>query len=224
MDKHKLAYYTTFCGSDHNAANRIPPTPSHEYDCYFFTNNKNTFEKLKDTKWIPKFIDIEPTDDLVESSMLSKVLKATPESDISLTKYNYLCYMDSKLTYVNDELVLNIINTKFTNDICFVLREHEVHRGSVWVEYNDAINYQERYRVQSDKYKTYIEKQVENGLSDNVTQPHYQTGFIVRDMTNPKTHKIDKIWHEHIQLCGIECQISFYFVKQLFQENIAKCW
>jgi len=43
------------------------------------------------------------------------------------------------------------------------------------------------------------------------------TGFILRknsDMTN----KINEIWFEHIKQCGIECQISFFFIYQMYKE------
>lgn len=223
LSKKKLAYYSIFCGSDNNCANMIPPVPSSKYDCYFFTNNKNTFEKLKHTNWIPKFIDIKPTDDLIESCMLGKILKTMPHKEPSLMEYNYLCFMDSKLNFVSDNVVLNIINTTILNDTCIVFRKHGYIQGSVWNEYTESINYQERYRIQSDKYKSYIELQVKNGLSDNCEQFHLACGFIIRDMTNPKTHEIGETWYDHIQICGIEDQISFYFVKQLFQKYIGNC-
>jgi len=161
---------------------------------------------------------------MIESCLLAKKLKAMPETDCDLLKYDYLCFMDSKLTYVNDEIVLGIINTKFVDDICIVLRKHEFLSGSVWNEFDFSMMVDERYRIQYEMYKSYIYSQVESGLSDNVDQTHYQCGFIVRDMKNSKTQEIDKLWYDHIQKCGIQDQISFYFVKQLFRDCVVDCW
>jgi hypothetical protein len=43
-----LAYYTYFFGSNDNIAFIIPDIPSLTYDCYYYTNNKDMYEKLKE--------------------------------------------------------------------------------------------------------------------------------------------------------------------------------
>jgi len=42
-----LAYYTYYFGPDNNYNNVIPKIPSTVNDCYYFTNNRNTFSKLE---------------------------------------------------------------------------------------------------------------------------------------------------------------------------------
>ena len=74
---------------------------------------------------------------------------------------------------------------------------------------------QERYRMQSKQMERYIYKQIENGLNE-LTKDHYQTGFLLRNMKHEKTIEINETWFRHIEECGIECQVSMFFVKQLF--------
>ena len=73
-----LAYYTCFIGTDENQAFSIPDLPSLEYDCYFFTNNQSMIEKLNTKKWKVVYIDFESTDDIIESNMKSKHIRALP--------------------------------------------------------------------------------------------------------------------------------------------------
>ena len=37
---------------------------------------------------------------------------------------------------------------------------------------------------------------------------------------NVLTNKINDLWFEHIKECGIECQISFFFISQLYSDYI----
>jgi hypothetical protein len=39
-------------------------------------------------------------------------------------------------------------------------------------------------------------------------------------MKHVKMVEINTTWYEHINECGIQDQISFFFVKQLFNDNI----
>jgi hypothetical protein len=61
----------------------------------------------------------------------------------------------------------------------------------------------------------YITEQLESGLKV-VAKNRYWTSAILRDMTHPDTPKINEMWLEHIQKCGIQCQVSFFFVAQHF--------
>jgi hypothetical protein len=40
---------------------------------------------------------------------------------------------------------------------------------------------------------------------------------VIRNMKHEKIQKINNTWYNHIQECGIQDQISFFFVKQLFE-------
>ena len=76
-----------------------------------------------------------------------------------------------------------------------------------------------RYILESEKYKNYIKNQVQNGLSE-ITEHHCACGFLIRNMKHKQINDLNATWFQHIQECGIQDQISFFFVKQLFKECI----
>ena len=101
--------------------------------------------------------------------------------------------------------------------LLFTMKEF-IHSNNIWDEYNESMK-QHRYILQNEKYKKYINKQINNGLSE-ITEYHYACGFLIRNMKHEKIIEINKTWYEHIQECGIQDQISFFFVKQLFNGHI----
>jgi hypothetical protein len=50
----------------------------------------------------------------------------------------------------------------------------------------------------------------------------FQTGFIIYNLKHPATSRIQRMWFEHINRCGILCQVSMYFVAQRFPSEIAE--
>lgn len=214
-----LAFYTYFYGSNNNPAFNIPDIPSTKYNCYYYTNNLTIFEKLKTTKWISIYDDIPTNDDLIESCMVGKRVKTSPHKYEELQNYTYLCFLDSKLEKVNEIFVENMINKFFiNNNYALLIREHWFIKNSVVKEYNVSMN-QYRYCLESEKYRKYIQTQINNGL-DKITPHHAATGFLIRNMKHEKMNEINDTWYQHIQECGIQCQISFFFVKQLFRGHI----
>lgn len=215
----KLAFYTYFYGSDNNHSFRIPQIPSLKYNCYYYTNNKTIFEMLKDTNWIRIYDDKPTNDDVIESCMIGKHIKTMPHKYNELVNYDYLCFLDSKLQKVNEMFVEDFITKYFIEaNYALLLREHWFVHNNVWNEYNESM-YQERYRLESEKYKNYINKQIQNGLSE-VTEHHCACGFLIRNMKHEKINNINETWYQNIQECGIQDQISFFFVKQLFEGYI----
>lgn len=174
---------------------------------------------LKDTNWIGIYIDIPTNDDLIQSCMIGKHLKAMPQEYNELKEYDYLCFLDSKLDKVNEQFVEDFIRKYFIeNNYALLLRKHWFVHHNVWNEYNESM-LQERYRIQKEQYKNYIEKQINNGLSE-ITENHCACQFLIRNMKHDKIIEINTKWYNHIQECGIQDQISFFFVKQLFNEYI----
>ena len=207
-----LAFYTCFYGSDNNLAFRIPEIPSLKYKCYYFTNNLTIFARLKDTKWIGIYDDTQSTDDLIESCLLGKQVKVCPQNFAELKDFAYLCFLDSKLEKVNESLIETFIQTYFVNqNYALLLREHWFIRGNVWDEYNESIR-QERYRIESEKYKIYIANQRFNGLKE-ITPYHCACGLLIRNMKHEKINELNTTWYQHILDCGIQDQISFFFRK-----------
>lgn len=219
MTNFKLAFYTYFYGDNNNISFRIPELPSMKYKCYYYTNNNTMLEYLKGTNWIGIYDDKMITDNSVESCMVGKHIKTTPQEYAELKDYDYLCFLDSKLQRVSETFVEDFIIKYFINqNYALLLRKHWTVHENVWNEYNESM-LQERYRLESEKYRNYIKNQVKNGLSET-TDKHCACGFLIRNMKHEKIKEINNTWYRHIQECGMQDQISFFFVKQLFSEYI----
>jgi hypothetical protein len=214
-----LAFYTCFYGSNNNLAFRIPELPSLKYKCYYYTNNQTIFNKLKHTNWIGIYDNKPTNDDLIESCMMGKHIKVMPHEYTELNEYDYLCFLDSKLEKVSEEFVENFITKYFINqNYALLIRKHWFINDNIWNEYNQSI-LQKRYSIEREKYKIYIAKQIKAGLSET-THQHCACGFLIRNMKHNKINAINTTWYEHIKECGIQDQISFFFVKQLFNDYI----
>lgn len=213
-----LAFVTFFYGSVNNVAFLIPEIPSTKYNCYYYTNNNNLIEKLKNTKWISVFDNkIINNDDINESSMASKHLKAKPHDFKLLRKYDFVCCYDNKFELYENSIESLIKNELIKNNYAIAIREHKFVQNNVWYEFALSMLH-ERYRKESEKTKNYIYKQLSNGLSDT-TKFHYESNILIRNMKHPRINEFNEVWYSHIKECGIECQISLFFVKQLFPEN-----
>ena len=214
-----LAFYTYFYGSNNNKAFAIPELPSLKYKCYYYTNNDTIFQILKNTNWIGIYDDKPTTDDLIQSCMVGKHIKSMPHEYSELKEYDYLCYLDTKLGKVNETFVEKFIVKYFIEqNYALLLRKHWFVGNNVWDEYRESM-IQDRYKIESVKYQQFIANQEKNGFS-LVTDYHCVTGFLIRNMKHEKIIEINKTWYQHIQECGIQCQISFFFTKQLFKDYI----
>lgn len=212
----KLAFYTCFYGNSNNDAFSIPSLPSTKYDCYYFTNNMTIIERLQGTSWIGVF---EPhkktTDDVLESCMTGKHVKVLPHLYKELCNYDFTCFLDSKLSKVSETFVEDLIERFFVKDgYALLLRHHWFLGNNVWEEFHESM-LQHRYLVHYDRYFNYIEKQLSSGLSET-TAYHCACGFLVRNMKHPAINELNEMWYQHIEECGIQDQISFFFVKQFF--------
>jgi hypothetical protein len=205
-----LAFYTVFTGGNGNPSRTIPPTQP-GFDNYFFTDNQDLYNDLGRTKWTPIFINEKCVDDLVSSAMASKPLKANPFLTDILAKYDYTCYHDSRLLNINLTKVMQIIGDQ---SFSFAMRIHPFLAPKVYDEFNESMM-QARYVTQREQILKYIAMMETNGLAIE-TSSHVATGFIIRNMKHPETKSICETWLEHIKQCGIQCQISMFFVKQLF--------
>jgi len=216
MDK-KIAFYTVFVGGDNNWANLIPHVPSDAHDCYFFTNNINTYNRATWSKWNNIFLNQVPiyNDDVIDA-FCSKEIKACPHRFPVLDQYDYTVYFDSK-NVVDTSKVLTLIETLDHSDQFMILPKHSGNFHNVWDEYNLCINYP-KYASQKDRYKLYLEKYLQQGFSEYIDN-HYTTQFIIRKKSE-KTKEICELWYKHIQECGIECQISFSIIQQRYKDLI----
>jgi hypothetical protein len=213
-----MAFYTAFCGHGRNKANVVKHAPSQTYKCFYFSDNQRTLKKATNKGWIP--IELhggEPLKDIIESNMRAKHLKVLPHRYTELEDFRYLVYSDAG-TRVDENQVIDIITCELNNSAYF-LKLHPFNKPDVWDEYLEAMH-QPRYRSQKEMMKDYIEEQItEHGLSFR-GEHIFWCCFMVRDMQHPLTTKINETWMDHIQKCGIEDQVSFFFIYQMFHESI----
>jgi hypothetical protein len=219
MKELNLAFYTCFYGSNNNAAFVIPELPSFKHPCFYYTNNKTIFETLKNTDWIGVWDDVQTTEDLVECSYVAKHVRVKTSEYKELQDYDYVCYLDSKLQKVNELFVEDLIAEYFIEkDYVMLLRQHSNIDNCVWAEAFECM-LQERYRSQANSIYYYIHSQLSRALSQ-ITEKHATTSLLIKNMKHERSRELEEVWYEHIQSCGIECQISFFFVKQLFEGQI----
>jgi hypothetical protein len=138
-----------------------------------------------------------------------------------LKVYDATCYFDSALQ-VDATQVHELCDRVFTLSNYSVIMARHPFLSPTWLpcvhnEYNNAM-LQPRYAVQKDQINAYINEQLKSGLLDTDCI-HYATGFIVRK-SNQVARQIGEVWYSHIKKCGIECQISYFFVQQMFKGHI----
>jgi hypothetical protein len=215
----KVVFYTCYFGGDNNHSKLIGKLPSATHDCVYFTNNLDIYKKLENTGWKRIWVDNIPIYDChIKDTQSSKLLRCCPHKFDILSNYEYTCWIDSKLDVFEDK-VMSVINLLDNSDKCMALTKHPYSDRftSVWDEYNIALGYQ-KYFSQKEQYFNYITKKINEGFSDKL-DIHYAMGFNLRKKCID-SEKIGEVWYSHILECGIEDQISFQFVKQLFSNLI----
>jgi hypothetical protein len=130
--------------------------------------------------------------------------------------------MDSKFRQINHPLIETLI-AKHSLKHDLLMRKHIEVGPSIYEEFYCSL-LQPRYLKDRYKYEAYAQAQIDSGLRA-FTRFHVMCGFIVRKMKSPIVNQINEEWFKHIQKCGIQDQISFFFVKQLFNyETTIKCF
>lgn len=220
-----FAYYTCFFGSDSNWTFLIPPLPTSSHPCYFFTNNMRMFYLLDGTGWIKIWMDIPVYSDNVLDARSTKELRACPHRFEPINRHKYLCWFDCKLKVDNDK-ILDLVKVLDTSDKCIVLNKHPHQYPTVWGEFEAAMGV-EKYAVQREKAKTYVERKIDENGTDSLSI-HYHSGFSIRKSCE-RTNMFNEQWYADIQECGIECQISLQFIHPYFKDVIHTvphkwCW
>ena len=217
-----LAFYSCMIGSVANPRYLFPELPSRDFPCFMFSNNKSYLSQLQEKNGQWNCILVEDTnginiEDQVECAMLSKYYKSCPYSLEQLQEYKYTCYFDTTLL-VDEQKVLRYIQEILPySNYKWITTPHPFLSACVWNEYREAM-LQERYRRDSDKYRRYIETKIEEGWKDTM-RCHYATGFHIRENCDI-VREICEEWYTEIKKCGIECQISFFFIAQKWERII----
>jgi hypothetical protein len=175
----------------------------------------------------------------LSSSAASKTLKVFPQLHLpqSVSAYDFVVWFDNKFS-VNLEGVERAVGS-WNNSVAAMFHTHpqlcgpwcKSGRGGKtpfgkWccgadVEFVECTAKQERYQLQRDKMVVYMGEEVAKGYPVH-GERHFQTGFIIYNLNHPATTRVQQMWFEHINRCGILCQISFYFVAQRFPSEVAE--
>lgn len=208
-------------GSSNNPRCLFPELPSRDYPCFMYSNNPEYLSRLreKSSKWNCVLVDTNNINinDPVECSLLSKYYKACPYALKELKEFQYTCYFDTTL-FVDEQKVLRYVREILPySNYKWLTTAHSFVLPCVWNEYREAM-LQERYSRDSSRYREYIEEKIKSGYKDT-QRTHYATGFHIRENCEIIREICDE-WYQEIQKCGIECQISFFFISQKWKRLI----
>jgi hypothetical protein len=220
-----LAIYTCFFGSDTNWTNVILD-PIDGVDCYYFTNNPNTFHRLQSTRWKPVWVNLPVSSDNLVSAEQTKRLRCCPWEYEQLKPYPYICWVDSKLRITHPERIHQIVSELEVSDAVWAFTLHPIKYTNVWGEFHEAMKH-EKYARQRDQNIAYIQSRLALGF-DAMKPQRTCCGFNIRKQC-PLAKEMGELWLSEIQECGIEDQISFQFVHQKYEDKILLfpyqfCW
>ena len=183
------------------------------------------FHLLEGPGWIKIWMDIPVYNDNVLDARNTKELRACPHRFEPINRHKYLCWFDCKLKVDNDKVV-DLVRVLDTTDKCIVLNKHPHQYPNVWGEFEAAMGF-EKYAVEREKAKAYLERKIAEKGSDLLSL-HYASGFSIRKSCE-RTKMFNEQWYADIQECGIECQISLQFIHPHYTDAIhgvpwKACW
>jgi hypothetical protein len=217
LNKNEIVFYTVFIGAVNNIANMIQPPPSTFYDCLYYTNNLLTFNNLVGTGWKGVWVNLPILND-ESDNMLCKFFKARPHALTELEPYDFSVYIDSKRSIRSDyEILKTIRSLPLGIKICMCAHDFIGPPRAIFKEFEESMH-QERYLKNKNEYISYINSKTEE--FPNEPPNHLHAGFAIRRHNDPVTHAFNDTWYSEIQKCGIQCQISLYFVQQMFPDII----
>ena len=221
----ELALYTCFFGTNTNWANCIPPCPE-GIDCYFFTNNVDTYEGAARAGWKCLWVNLPQSPDSLVCAEQTKHLRCCPHAYPLLRPYRYLCWTDSKLKIPDMNRVWEMVADLESSSAVWAFTKHPLPYTDVWGEFTEAMKH-EKYARQQDQARAYIESRLLAGFDEHRPQ-RVCCGFNIRKQ-GPAVNAIGDFWLSEIHACGIEDQISFQFVHQRYEDAILLypyqfCW
>jgi hypothetical protein len=211
--KPNLAVYSTYCGTLENLT--FCARSYDNYPAYFITNNAEVLPIAEAHGWIPLLMTgMEPSNDPIVSATQAKVAKALPHRFDVLSQYDFLFYTDDKYKLA-ESILPGLAASMRANDSPIAMKLHPWLKPNVLLEYTESLG-QKRYIDQRYMMIEYMSAQLNAGLKVE-TDRLFTTNCILRDMRHPEIAIINETWYRHIQACGIECQVSFFFVAQMFK-------
>ena len=207
---HHLAVFSTFCGPARSMALSMPAKDI-GVDFFFISNNEKCLKRASQLGWIPFFLEVGVYDDPIISAHQAKIAKALPHLFGFLKSYDKLFYMDDKFHF-SAGIITALEKIEVKETFSFMVSYHRFLAKNILFELAEAMG-QPRYFSQRQRSVTFITKKLEEGLQLNV-ENLYETGLILRNLRHPEVNVINEDWYQSILECGIECQISFDFIRR----------
>tara|TARA_X000000950_G_C13913368_1_gene659877 strand:+ start:4449 stop:5267 length:819 start_codon:yes stop_codon:yes gene_type:complete len=222
----KLAYVSGYVGPIDNNLYATPRIPNkiENIDCYFITNVETVAHEAETNGWAVIII-AHPSDHSYHGcTRACKKLKIFPQSYVPSDKrdeYDFILWFDNKFDPIHSDI--KIVLNKWDKSKAMAMHYHpklanENGLGSVYEEINLSMD-QDRYKLEYDQYKNYVDGEISLKYSPE-NEKHYTCCFIIYYLKNTITYKIQETWWTHVQQCGIQDQISMFFVAQRFKNEI----
>lgn len=206
-----LAVYSTYCGTMGNKTFNPQPIGS-IYPHFFISNNEEVLSEASKAGYAPILLQMEVSDNPILSAYQAKIAKVIPHLIEPLSKYDFLFYKDDKIS-INTNNIDNWVKKLTDSGSSTSIRPHPFLTGNILYEFGEAM-LQPRYKSQWQQTVTYITEELNNGAQLECQM--YWTSAILRNMRHLDTIRVNELWWEHINRCGIECQISFNIIAQKF--------
>ena len=218
--KQNIAFVTGWVGDENTAKSkmaRIPPVPLEKHS-FFVSNNRRVLKRAFLQGWKTTYYNVT-VNKLLESNVekaifwtnAGKRMKVFPQSFLD-KDYEFVAWMDNKWTY--NTIGVEDAIASWNKNTAVQFKKHARICCGADLEY-DASMSQPRYYAQRKQYQTYMIDQIHKGLELNGPR-HLCATFILYNTKHNKTSAFQNTWFDHIQQCGIQDQISLYFVAQQF--------
>ncbi len=223
-----IAFVTGYIGNEKTLTARplsgfIPkvPVPGHSF---YVTNLRSVYDNAVAAGWSARLVMVKgDMNDILDTGMVSKMLKVFPQRYIASNKYEHVVWFDNKFD-VNTEGTLSAAQSWDSNK-ALLMHQHSFLCGDELdcgadEELQESMK-QARYKKQEDSYVRYMSAEAKAGYPPHGTR-HFQTGYLLYNLKHPDCYRIQNLWMEHILRCGIQCQISMYYVAQRFPRSIGE--
>ena len=217
-----VAYVTGWVGDEATLKKmaRIPPVPL-KNQSYFVSNNRHVLQKASLQGWKTTYYEVMTDEALKTASEAEKQvfwtnagkrMKVFPQSFISDREYHFVAWLDNKWNW-------NTVGTedaiaRWNPDTVVQFHRHEFVCCGADLEYKASMP-QPRYYLQRKQYQNYMYQEVSKGFLLNGPR-HPCATYILYNLRHNASADFQNTWFDHIQRCGIQDQISLYFVAQRF--------
>jgi hypothetical protein len=213
-----VAFVTGYVGK--GTVTNIPtvPSPGHSF---FLSNQAEILNTAARKGWNPVVIRESEAElsDYIHTTMAGKKMKLFPQSFVP-DSYSFVVWCDNKFDI--NAMGTHTSLTHWDPNTAVQFHQHPEYCCGADLELKrsiDAITGQERYRREQHRYENYIAEEQKKGFAVH-GERHFQGGFIIYNLKHRATKAFQDTWLRHIQRCGIQDQISLYFVVQQFPEPV----